>query len=100
MRPCTGATALAALAALAACQPWATPPATVVAVAGPAEVACVAAVQTETGTTGASVRSSQVTAAGTSVMVSVPGAEAPWSCLASRDGVVTEVRYSGSEGAL
>jgi hypothetical protein len=100
MRLCTGATALAALAALAACQPRAAPPAAVVGVTDPAEVACVAAVQAETGTAGASVRSSQVTAAGTSVMVSVPGSEAPWSCSASRDGGVAEVRYAGSGGAL
>jgi hypothetical protein len=92
--------ALAALAVLAACQPAATPPATVVAPAGRAEVACVAAVQTETGTTGASVRSSQVTEDGTNVMVSIPGAEAPWSCLASNDGIVAEVRNTGSDGAL
>jgi hypothetical protein len=100
MRLCIGGMALGALAALAACQPAASPPATVVAPAGAAEVACVAAVQTETGTTGASVRSSQVTQAGTNVMVRVPGADAPWSCLASSDGVVAEVRYAGIAGAL
>ena len=100
MRLCTGAMALGALATLGACQQTADLPATVVAPAGAAEVACVAAVQTETGATGASVRSSQVTAAGTNVMVNVPGADAPWSCVASNDGVVAEVRHTGGAGAL
>lgn len=33
------------------------------------------------------------------VSVKVPGAEAPWLGLASRGGQVSEVRYTGSEGA-
>ncbi|WP_247710164.1 hypothetical protein [Qipengyuania xiapuensis] len=34
------------------------------------------------------------------IFVNVDGAEAPWRCLAYRDGTVGEVMYTGSEGAL
>ena len=34
------------------------------------------------------------------IYVNVDGAEAPWRCLAYRDGTVGEVMYTGSEGAM
>ena len=34
------------------------------------------------------------------IYVNVQGAEAPWRCLAYRDGTIGEVKYTGSEGAL
>ena len=34
------------------------------------------------------------------IYVNVQGAEAPWRCLAYRDGTIGEVMYTGSEGAL
>lgn len=34
------------------------------------------------------------------IYVNVDGAEAPWKCLAYRDGTIAEVTYTGSEGAL
>lgn len=34
------------------------------------------------------------------IFVNVEGAEAPWRCLAYRDGTVGEVMYTGSEGAM
>lgn len=38
--------------------------------------------------------------ANTEILAEVAGAEAPWRCLSSTDGVVAEVMYTGSEGAL
>lgn len=34
------------------------------------------------------------------IYVNVQGADAPWRCLAYRDGTIGEVMYTGSEGAL
>lgn len=34
------------------------------------------------------------------IYVNVTGAEAPWRCLAYRDGTIGDVMYTGSEGAL
>ena len=33
------------------------------------------------------------------IYINVEGAEAPWRCLANRDGSIEEAMYSGSEGA-
>jgi hypothetical protein len=37
---------------------------------------------------------------GVRVAVKVPKATAPWACLTNRQGVVKDVSFSGSEGAL
>lgn len=60
-----------------------------------AEKACIAAVEKETGTTGATLISSDYSEAGTKVLVQVVGAEKPWSCLSSNAGEVEEVMYMG-----
>lgn len=61
---------------------------------------CLTAVGNQVGRRDLSVISSDFSEAATAVYISVPGADAPWLCLASRDGTVNEVRYTGSEGAL
>lgn len=38
--------------------------------------------------------------AATTILANVKGAEAPWKCIASNGGVVQQVMYTGSEGAL
>ena len=97
-------TLLAAVTALAACAAEVDAPLTAAggaAPAGDAETACVAAVRTTTGATGPlGVLSSEVSQAGTTVLVEVPGATAPWSCRVSTDGVIEETMFTGSEGYL
>ncbi|MEQ8411212.1 MAG: hypothetical protein RIC51_06790 [Erythrobacter sp.] len=34
------------------------------------------------------------------IYINVEGAQAPWRCLANRDGTIAEVTYAGDEGAL
>lgn len=68
--------------------------------ASPAEGACLAAVADQVGTGGVSVMKTEISEANTVVYVNVPDAEAPWVCFTSPQGDVSEVRYSGSEGAL
>ena len=94
---------IAAVTALAACTAQVDPPSAVTgaAPASAAEAACVAAVRTTTAAPGAlGVISSEVSDSGTTVLVSVPGATAPWSCRVSADGVVEETMFTGSEGYL
>ena len=38
--------------------------------------------------------------AATTILANVKGAEAPWKCISSNGGVVQQVMYTGSEGAL
>lgn len=64
-----------------------------------AETACVSAVEGQTGRTGVTVISAEAAGEETTVTLAVPGAAAPWSCLASVDGRVERVTYTGSEGA-
>lgn len=67
----------------------------------PAEAACLEAVADTTGGANVSVLSSVPTKTGTNVQVAVEGAQAPWSCDVSSDGMtVINVEYTGSEGYL
>lgn len=66
----------------------------------PAESNCLAAVANEVGNGDVTTLRVEESEAAIGVYVNVPGAEAPWLCLANRDGSVSEVRYTGSEGKL
>lgn len=65
----------------------------------PAESACLAAVASKVGKGGVSTISVNPSQENTSVMVRVPGAQAPWSCT-YQGGKVVEVFFAGSEGKL
>jgi hypothetical protein len=65
----------------------------------PAETACLAAVASQVGKGGVSTISVIPSQTGASVMVRVPGAQAPWSCT-YQNGKVTDVFFAGSEGKL
>jgi hypothetical protein len=79
-------------------EPVAAAPAATHPPANQAERNCVAAIARELGgTVSASdlqVISSEFSQAGTSVTVHVPTAEAPWACVADRDGSVSRVYYT------
>ncbi len=62
-----------------------------------AESNCLAAVANQTGVGEVSTISVAPSEAGTSVMVQVAGAQAPWACVATNEGTVQEVYYT-SEG--
>ncbi len=62
-----------------------------------AETNCLAAVANQTGVGDVSTISATPSEAGTSVMVQVAGAQAPWACVATNEGAVQEVYYT-SEG--
>ncbi|QSX73988.1 hypothetical protein HIV01_012250 [Lysobacter arenosi] len=67
------------------------------------EKACLTAVSKQVGVASSklSVIGSEFSQAGTSVSVSVPGADAPWSCVSDPKGSkVWNVMYTGSEGKL
>jgi hypothetical protein len=70
--------------------------------ATPAYQACVSAIARETGnrTADVSVFNYLFSEAGTQVEATIPGANAPWRCLAANDGTVDEVMFTGSEGSL
>lgn len=70
--------------------------------ASPAYQACAKAIASTTGRAPADIRivSFVYSEAGSTVMATVAGAEAPWRCLSSNGGVVQEVMYTGSEGRL
>ena len=34
------------------------------------------------------------------IFINVQGGEAPWQCLAYRDGTIGDIMYTGSEGAM
>lgn len=57
-----------------------------------AEDICVKAVQQQTNAEGVGVISSEFSQAATLVMLDFPAATAPWRCLVSPDGRVTEVK--------
>ncbi|MBZ4691205.1 MAG: hypothetical protein JG765_2456 [Cereibacter sp.] len=102
------ASALLAAVALAGCLETAGPeaPAPLAPSAAdqssPAYAACRRAIASTTGRPVADVAIFDYldSEAGTQVQASVAGAEAPWRCLSSNDGVVAEVIYTGSEGRL
>lgn len=68
----------------------------------PAYKACQSAIAAKTGRGVADVAIFDYlySEAGTQVQATVAGADAPWRCLSSNSGVVAEVMYTGSEGAL
>jgi hypothetical protein len=70
--------------------------------ASPAYQACVAAIAETTGKDAVDIAVFDYlySEANTQVQATVAGAEAPWRCLSSNSGVVAEVIYTGSEGAL
>lgn len=67
-----------------------------------AEKACIAAVAAKTRVAASklSVTEALGAEAGTLVTINVPGADAPWSCNTDSKGKVTNVSFTGSEGAL
>lgn len=74
------------------------------AAVGPeAEANCLAAVSEQVGIEAGqlSVLSADVSEAGTSVMIEVPEATAPWNCVVDTDGsTVADVFFTDEEGAL
>lgn len=68
----------------------------------PAYKACVAAIAGETNRPASDIAVFDYlySEANTQVTATVAGAEAPWRCLSSNSGVVAQVMYTGSEGAL
>jgi hypothetical protein len=67
-----------------------------------AEKACLEAVAKKTGVHRDKLKITDVSwaQAGVGVTVKVPGAEAPWSCLANEKGRVQGISYTGDEGRL
>jgi len=68
----------------------------------PAESACLDAVAKQTGVSRSRLSVIEVSTAeaGIGVTITVPNADAPWSCLADKKGRVQGVAYTGSEGRL
>jgi hypothetical protein len=64
------------------------------------EQACLAAVSREANNGEVTVLSSEFSQANSLVMIGVGSQKAPWRCLVSNSGVVAEVSFAGSEGAL
>lgn len=73
-----------------------------VAIRGPnsLETRCSDRVAQETGARVTGTNRIEESEAAIEIYVNVDGAQAPWRCLAYRDGTVGEVMYTGSEGAL
>jgi hypothetical protein len=67
-----------------------------------AQAACLDAVAEKTNVDRATLTVTEVlwAEAGVGVTITVPGADAPWSCLADESGKVQGAAYTGSEGAL
>lgn len=91
------ACSLVLAAGLAACAKAPAPPTVLSGGNGPdpAEVACISAVEGQTGRTGVTARATQSTGTETTVALDVPGAAAPWTCVADSQGKVMRVTYSG-----
>ena len=98
--------ALAFPATLMGCVETSTAPTTIAPTAAdrasPAYQACVAAIATTTGRPASDIAvfNYLFSEANTQVEATVAGADAPWRCLSSNDGVVAEVIFTGSEGSL
>ena len=67
---------------------------------GGLEEKCLARVNDMTGGGATGVNRISESEAAIEIYINVAGAEAPWRCLAYRDGTIGEVMYTGSEGAL
>lgn len=77
---------LAAIPALAGCLQTPEEP------ARPAtEVNCIAAVEAESGVTGATLAGSKLVDTRLDVLIDVPGAAAPWGCVVDAEGTVSQV---------
>jgi len=73
-----------------------------VAIRGPnsLETKCAKRVASETGARVIGTNHIEESEAAIAIYVNVEGADAPWRCLAYRDGTIGDVMYSGSEGSL
>lgn len=107
MRPTLILSALACSARLAGCVETTEEPAMTFAPTAadretPAYKACVTAIAQTTGRSPSDIAVFDYifSEAGTRIQATVAGAEAPWNCLSSNGGVVADVMYTGSEGAL
>ncbi|WP_128891842.1 hypothetical protein [Erythrobacter sp. HKB08] len=80
----------------------ATPARQQVAIRGPnsLETRCASKVEQTTGARVIGTNRIEESEAAIGIYVNVEGAQAPWRCLAYRDGTVGEVMYTGDEGAL
>ena len=67
---------------------------------GGLEEKCLARVDEMTGGGASGVNRISESEAAIEIYINVAGAEAPWRCLAYRDGTIGEVMYTGSEGSL
>lgn len=67
---------------------------------GGLEEKCLARVNDMTGGGGIGTNRIEESEAAIAIFINVRGAEAPWRCLAYRDGTIGEVMYTGSEGDL
>lgn len=65
-----------------------------------AEQACLAAIISETGNRDVRLIDSSFAEAGTLVRAAVGAQDAPWQCIAYRDGTTAGVQFMGSEGTL
>ncbi|KLE34153.1 hypothetical protein [Aurantiacibacter luteus] len=64
------------------------------------ETRCADRVAAETGASVAGTNRIEESEAAIAIYVNVDGASAPWRCLANRDGSISEVMFTGDEGAL
>ena len=64
------------------------------------ETRCATRVASETGARVIGTNRIEESEAAVDIYINVEGAQAPWRCLANRDGSIAEVSYSGSEGDL
>lgn len=73
-----------------------------VAIRGPnsLESKCAKKVGQETGARVIGTNRIEESEAAIAIYINVEGGEAPWQCLAYRDGTIGDVMYTGSEGAL
>ena len=67
---------------------------------GGLEEKCLARVNDITGGGATGVNRISESEAAIEIYINVAGAEAPWRCLAYRDGTIGDVMYTGSEGGL
>lgn len=106
MHPLRGVLLLLALPLCACLAPSAQAPASFAPsaadIASPAYKACRTAIARQTGHAESEVEIFDYlfSEANTEIQARIPGGEAPWRCLSSTSGVVAEVIYTGSEGAL
>ncbi|WP_143738175.1 hypothetical protein [Erythrobacter donghaensis] len=64
------------------------------------ETRCASRVARETGAAVIGTNRIEESEAAVEIYLNVDGAAAPWKCLANRDGSISEVSFTGSEGSL